>query len=433
VNGVIERYARPRMAAVWTLENKFNRWLEIEIYACEAWAELGVIPGAAVAAIRERASFTVERILQIEEETRHDVVAFTRCLAESLGEESRYVHFGLTSSDVVDTALSSLMREAAGLILEAAEELTAVLKERAGEHRHTVMMGRTHGVHAEPTTLGLKFALFAAEMERNIRRLEQARDTVSFGKLSGAVGTYANIHPFVEQYVCAKMGLQPAPVSTQILQRDRHAEFMTVLAITAGTLDKLATEIRALQKTETREVEEPFYQGQKGSSAMPHKRNPVNCEQISGLARVVRANALVALENMPLWHERDISHSSAERVIIPDSTILVDYMLNRMTRIVRDLHVYPENMRRNMELTLGLTYSQRVLLALIEKGMKREDAYDLVQQAAMRAWAEQKNFFALLAAEEQVVATLSETGLKECFDPSYHLKRVDEILERLGI
>ncbi len=430
---MIERYARPEMAAVWTLENKFKKWLEIEIYACEAWAELGVIPKEAVAAIREKASFSVERILRIEEETRHDVVAFTRCVAESLGEESRYVHYGLTSSDVVDTALSALMREAAGLILEGAWELTAVLKERAREHRYTVMMGRTHGVHAEPITLGLKFALFAAEMERNIRRLEQARDTVSFGKLSGAVGTYANIDPYVEKYVCARMGLTPAPISTQILQRDRHAEFMAALAITAGTLDKLATEIRGLQKTEIREVEEPFYPGQKGSSAMPHKRNPVGCEQISGLSRVVRANALVALENIPLWHERDISHSSAERVIIPDSTILVDYMLHRMTRIVRDLHVYPENMKRNMELTLGLTFSQRVLLALIEKGMKREEAYDLVQRSAMRAWQEQQEFYDLLRAEERVIAVLTEAGLKECFDPSYHLKRVDEIMERLGI
>ena len=433
MNSVIERYARPPMAAVWTLENKFKKWLEIEIYACEAWAILGVIPEAAVDAIRDKACFTVERIREIEEETRHDVVAFTRCVAESLGDESRFIHYGLTSSDVVDTALSALMKEASGLILAEAQTLVSVLKERAREHKNTVMMGRTHGVHAEPTTLGLKFALFAAEMERNIGRLERARDTISHGKLSGAVGTYANIDPFVEEYVCAKIGLQPDPISTQVLQRDRHAEFMTTLAIVAGTLDKLATEIRGLQKTETREVEEPFYQGQKGSSAMPHKRNPVNCEQITGLSRVVRSNALVALENMPLWHERDISHSSAERVVVPDSTILVDYMLHRMVRIVRDLHVYPENMLRNMELTLGLVFSQRVLLALTEKGLKREDAYDLVQRVAMQAWAAQKPFFDLLAAEKEVLHTLGEAGLRQCFDLSYHLKKVDEIMERLGI
>jgi adenylosuccinate lyase len=378
-------------------------------------------------------AFSVDRILEIEEETRHDVVAFTRCVAESLGEESKYVHFGLTSSDVVDTALAAVMAEAADIIIDDITALIGVLKDKAGEHRYTVMMGRTHGVHAEPTTLGLKMALYAAEMERNLVRMKRARENIAYGKLSGAVGTYANIDPFVESYVCSKLGLEPAPVSTQILQRDRHAEYMTTLAVVAGTLDKLATEIRGLQKTETRELEEPFYKGQKGSSAMPHKRNPVNCEQITGLARVVRANAMVALENMPLWHERDISHSSAERVIVPDSTILVNYMLTRMTRIVSDLHVYPENMQRNMELTLGLTFSQRVLLALVEKGMKRESAYDLVQRYAMQAWSEKRPFKDILASDEGITAVLTPEGLEECFDPSYHLKRVDEILARLGI
>jgi adenylosuccinate lyase len=433
VNPLIERYTRPEMAAVWTLENKFQKWLELEIYACEAWAELGVIPREAVEAIRSRATFSVERILEIESQTRHDVVAFTRAVSESLGEESKYVHYGLTSSDVVDTALAALMKEAAEMILAGVEQLLEALAAKAREHRYTVMMGRTHGVHAEPTTFGLKLVLYVAEMQRNRRRLERARDNIAFGKLSGAVGTYANIDPFVERYVCEKMGLQPAPISTQILQRDRHAEYMTALAIVAGTLDKLATEIRGLQKTETREVEEPFYSGQKGSSAMPHKRNPVNCEQITGLSRVVRANALVSLENMPLWHERDISHSSAERVTVPDSTILVDYMLHSMTRIIRDLHVYPENMKRNMERTLGLTFSQKVLLTLIEKGMKREAAYDLVQKYAMRAWEEQTPFRDILAADPDILAVLTPQGLEACFDPSYHLRHVDEIFTRVGI
>lgn len=430
---MIERYTLPEMGRLWTLENKFQKWLEIEIYACEAWAELGVVPREAVASISRKASFSVERILEIEAQTRHDVVAFTRCVAESLGEESKYVHFGLTSSDVADTALSSLLKEAAGLLLAAAGELVLALKIQARRHKNTVMMGRTHGVHAEPTTFGLKMALFVAEMERNQRRLERARDNVAFGKLSGAVGTYANIDPFVEEYVCKKLGLEPDPVSTQVVQRDRHAELMTVLAIIAGTLDKLATEIRALQKTETREVEEPFYQGQKGSSAMPHKRNPVNCEQISGLSRVVRANALVALENMPLWHERDISHSSAERVILPDSTILLHYMLHSMTRIISELHVYPENMLRNMQKTHGLTFSQQVLLALVQKGLSREQAYDLVQKYAMQAWERQLPFRDLLAGDRVIAQLLSSAELEACFDPARALHKVDEIYRRLGI
>lgn len=430
---MIERYSRPEMAAIWTLENKFRKWLEIEIYACEAWAELGVIPKAAVERIRANATFSVERILELEAVTRHDVVAFTRCVAESLGDESKYLHYGLTSSDVVDTALAALMTEAADLLLADMKRLIAALTEKARAHKYTLMMGRTHGVHAEPTTFGLKMALYVAEFQRNLDRLERARATIAYGKISGAVGTFANIPPFVEEYVCNKLGLKPAPISTQIMQRDRHAEFMTTLAIAAGTLDKLATEIRGLQKTETREVEEPFYTGQKGSSAMPHKRNPVSCEQISGLARVVRANAMAALENMALWHERDISHSSVERVIIPDSTLLLNYMLNSMTRIITDLHVYPENMRRNMERSLGLTYSQRVLLTLINKGLKREAAYDLVQKHAMRAWAEQIPFLSLLSADPEVTAVLSPEELTACFDPGYHLAHIDEIFARVGI
>ncbi len=430
---MIERYTLPEMGRVWTLENKYQKWLEIEIYACEAWAELGAIPWEAVEAIRQKATFSVERIAAIEAETRHDVVAFTRCVAENLGDEAKYVHYGLTSSDVVDTALAALMREAITLIIHEAGKLTAALVDKAREHKHTMIMGRTHGVHAEPTTFGLKMALYVAEMQRNLQRLEQAKSIISVGKLSGAVGTYANIHPHVESYVCHKLGLAPAPISTQILQRDRHAEYMTVLAIVGGTLDKLATEIRGLQKTETREVEEPFYAGQKGSSAMPHKRNPVNCEQISGLARVLRGNAMAALENMPLWHERDISHSSVERVIVPDSTTLLHYMLNRMTRIITDLHVYPENMQQNMAKTLGLPYSQRVLLTLIDKGLSREAAYDLVQSHAMRAWREQKPLQELLAADGVIRAYLGERDLAACFDPAYHLRRVDEIFARVGI
>ncbi|MDW7682814.1 MAG: adenylosuccinate lyase [Bacillota bacterium] len=430
---MIERYTLPEMAAIWTLENKFRKWLEIEVYACEAWAELGVVPRDAVEAIAKKATFTVDRILEIEAQTRHDVVAFTRCVSESLGDESKYVHYGLTSSDVVDTALAALMRDAADLLLADIAALVDVLKNKAREHKHTLMMGRTHGVHAEPTTFGLKMALYVAEMERNRVRVERARDNIAYGKISGAVGTYANTPPFVEEYVCRKMGLTPAPISTQILQRDRHAEYMATLAIVAGTLDKLATEIRGLQKTETREVEEPFYAGQKGSSAMPHKRNPVNCEQITGLSRIVRANALVSLENMPLWHERDISHSSAERITVPDSTILVNYMLQNMTRIIRDLHVYPENMKRNMERTLGLTYSQKVLLTLVEKGLKREKAYDLVQKYAMQAWEENRPFKELLQSDTMIMDTLTAEGLNDCFDPSYHTRQVEEIFKKVGI
>ena len=430
---VLERYTLPEMAELWSLENKFKKWLEVEILACEAWAELGVIPREAAALIRRKASFSVERILELEAETRHDVVAFTRCVAESLGEEAKYVHYGLTSSDVVDTALAVLMKEAADLILQQLDALLDVLKAKAREHKTTIMMGRTHGIHAEPTTFGLKMALYVAEMQRNRLRLERARDTVACGKISGAVGTFANLPPQVEAYVCRKLGLSPAPISTQILQRDRHAEFMAALAIAAGTLEKLATEIRGLQKTETREVEEPFYAGQKGSSAMPHKRNPVGCEQICGLARVVRANAMAALENMPLWHERDISHSSTERIIIPDSTTLLHYMLHRMTRIVGDLRVYPENMRRNMEKTMGLIFSQKVLLTLVEKGMAREAAYDLVQKYAMEAWEKQKPFRELLASDPVIMSTLTPKELQACFDPAYHLKCVDEIFARVGI
>jgi len=430
---MIERYTRPEMGNIWTEENKFRAWLEVEILACEAWAELGIIPKEDVKRIRQNAKVNVQRIYEIEQDTRHDVVAFTRSVAETLGPESKWVHYGLTSTDVVDTALSFLLRQANEILLKDIDRLIEVLKEKAIEHKHTVMMGRTHGVHAEPTTFGLKLALWYEEMKRNRERFLRAADTVRVGKISGAVGTYANIDPFVEKYVCEKLGLKPSPVSTQTLQRDRHAEYMATLALIATSLDKFATEIRGLQKSETREVEEPFRKGQKGSSAMPHKRNPIGCENICGLARVIRGHMLSAYENVPLWHERDISHSSVERVILPDATILLNYLLNRFTGIVRDLLVYPENMKRNMERTFGLIYSQRVLLSLINKGLKREEAYDRVQRLAMRAWEEQRPFKPLVEADEVISQTLSQEEIEDCFDYTYHLSQVDTIFRRLGL
>ncbi|NLW17243.1 MAG: adenylosuccinate lyase [Firmicutes bacterium] len=430
---MIARYSLPDMQALWTLENKFRHWLNIEIYACEAWAELGVIPREDVELIKQKASFTVERVLEIEKETRHDVVAFTRCVAESLGPESKWIHYGLTSTDVVDTALSAILVQALDIIIDDVKKLLVELRRQAQEHKYTVMMGRTHGVHAEPTTFGLKMALYVAEMERNLKRLEQARENIAYGKLSGAVGTYANIDPFVEEYVCTRMGLKPAPIATQTLQRDRHAEVLSTLAIVAGTLEKLATEVRGLQKTETREVEEPFRTGQKGSSAMPHKRNPILCERVSGLSRVVRGYAAAGFENMALWHERDISHSSVERIILPDATLAVHYMLHLMTRVIRDLQVYPENMRRNMQVTHGLVFSQRVLLELIERGMTREQAYDLVQMHAMEAWETCSDFLELLLRDREIGRVLPENDLRACFDLSYHLTGVDKVFARLGL
>lgn len=430
---MIARYSLPDMQAIWTLENKFRRWLDIEIFACEAWAELGVIPRSDVELIKQRASFSVERVLEIEQETNHDVVAFTRCVAESLGPESKWVHYGLTSTDVVDTALSAMIVQALDIIAADIEQLLETLSRQAQKHKYTVMMGRTHGVHAEPTTFGLKLALFVEEMRRNQERLAAARANIAYGKLSGAVGTYANIDPFVEEYVCRKMGLKPAPIATQTLQRDRHAQVLTTLAIIASTLEKLATEIRSLQKTETHEVEEPFRRGQKGSSAMPHKRNPIMCERVTGLSRVVRGYAATALENVALWHERDISHSSVERIILPDATLVVHYMLHVMIRVIRDLHVYPENMQRNMQVTHGLVFSQRVLLALIDKGMKREQAYDLVQAHAMQAWETDTDFLQLLSADADIKQILSEKELRACFDWTYHLKGVDQVFARLGL
>ncbi|MFD4707172.1 adenylosuccinate lyase [Gottfriedia sp. NPDC058432] len=430
---MIERYSRPEMAAIWTEENKFKAWLEVEILACEAWAELGDIPKEDVKVLREKASFDINRIYEIEKETRHDVVAFTRAVSETLGDERKWVHYGLTSTDVVDTALSYLLHQANDILFRDLENFIGILETKAKEHKYTVMMGRTHGVHAEPTTFGLKLALWTEEMKRNLERFKNAVETVRVGKISGAVGTYANIPPFVEAYVCEKLGIQAAPISTQTLQRDRHAHYMATLSLIATSIEKFATEVRGLQKSETREVEEFFAKGQKGSSAMPHKRNPIGSENMTGLARVIRGHMVTAYENVSLWHERDISHSSAERIILPDATILLNYMLNRFGNIVKNLTVFPENMKRNMDRTYGLIYSQRVLLALIEKGMSREEAYDTVQPKAMEAWETQVQFKELVEAEDKITSLLSQEEINDCFDYSYHLSQVDTIFERLGL
>lgn len=430
---MIDRYTRPEMGAIWTEENRFKAWLEVEILACEAWVELGEIPKEDVQKIRENASFDISRIKEIEEETRHDVVAFTRAVSETLGEERKWVHYGLTSTDVVDTALSYVVKQANHILLKDLENFVEILKNKAQEHKYTVMMGRTHGVHAEPTTFGLKLALWYEEMKRNLERFKQAAAGIEYGKISGAVGTYANIDPFVEKYVCDKLGLTPAPISTQTLQRDRHAHYISTIALIATSIEKFAVEVRGLQKSETREVEEFFAKGQKGSSAMPHKRNPIGSENMTGLARVIRGYMLTAFENVPLWHERDISHSSAERIILPDATIALNYMLNRFGNIIKNLTVYPENMKRNMDRTLGLIYSQRVLLALIDKGLPREEAYDTVQPRAMEAWEKQVPFRSLIEADEKITAKLSPAEIEDCFDYNYHLKHVDTIFDRLGL
>lgn len=430
---MIERYTLPEMKHIWSEENKFQKWLDVEIHACEALAELGQIPAEAVQVIKEKARFDVNRILEIESVVHHDVIAFTTCVAEYVGEESKYVHMGLTSTDVVDTAQSVRMKEAGQQILGRLQKLHQVLLERAQEHRNTLMIGRTHGVHAEPMTFGLKMLLWAAETERNIARMERAIDNISVGKISGAVGTYANISPKVEAYVCDKLGLKPSPISTQVLQRDRHAEFMNTLAVIGCTLEKISTEIRSLQRTDLREAEEFFAQGQKGSSAMPHKRNPIITERITGMARLLRGNALVAMENVALWHERDISHSSVERVIIPDSTTALDYMLYKMIDIIANLLVYPEKMKQNMERTNGLVFSQRVLLALVEKGITRERAYELVQRNAMECWQTSQPFKELLANDEDVAKLLAREELDSIFEYSHYLRHVDEIYTRFGL
>jgi adenylosuccinate lyase len=421
------------MAALWTKEHRFQSWLDVELAAADAWSRLGVVPVEDAAAMRRNARFTVERVEEIEQTTRHDVVAFTRCVAEGLGHESKWLHYGLTSTDVVDTALSSVLNEACGILRDDVKALTETLKNQAKRWKNTPIMGRTHGVHAEPTTLGLKFALWYAESRRNLVRLERARESITVGKISGAVGTYANVDPRVEVYVCQAMGLQPSPISTQTLQRDRHAEFISTLGIVASCLEKYATEIRLLQQTELREVEEPFRSGQKGSSAMPHKRNPINCEQICGLARLVRSYVTPALEDIALWHERDISHSSVERVVLPDATQLLDFMLHKLTGILGGLFIYPDNMTRSMERSLGLPFSQHVLLALIGKGMLREDAYDAVQRLAMQSWGAQEPFREILESDEDIRVALTAKELDECFNPAYHQRYVEEIYARLGL
>ena len=432
---MINRYTRPEMGAIWTEENKFKAWLEVEILACEAWAELGDIPKEDVKKIREHASFDIDRIYEIEKETRHDVVAFTRAVSETptLGEERKWVHYGLTSTDVVDTALSYILKQANEILLKDLENFVSILANKAKEHKYTIMMGRTHGVHAEPTTFGLKLGLWYEEMKRNVERFKQAADTVRVGKLSGAVGTYANIDPFVEKFVCENLGLEAAPISTQTLQRDRHAHYMSTLALIATSIEKMAVEIRGLQKSETREVEEAFAKGQKGSSAMPHKRNPIGSENMVGMSRLIRGHMVTAYENVALWHERDISHSSAERVILPDATIALDYMLSRFSNIVKNLTVFPENMKRNIDRTYGVIFSQRVLLALIDKGMSREQAYDIVQPKAMEAWETETQFQQLIEATTEISAFLSQEEIDDCFDYTYHLKNVDQIFHKIGL
>ena len=430
---MITRYTRPEMAEVWSEYNRYKCWLEVEILADEAWAALGEIPAEDVAKIRANATFDIDRILEIEKETRHDVVAFTRAVSESLGEERKWVHYGLTSTDVVDTAYGYQLKQANDILRKDLQNMLEIIGEKAKEHKKTVCMGRTHGVHAEPTTFGLKLATMYSEMKRNIERFEHAAKGVEAGKISGAVGTFANIPPFVEEYVCEKLGTRPQEISTQVLPRDLHAEYMATIALIATSIERFATEIRGLQKSETREVEEFFAKGQKGSSAMPHKRNPIGSENMVGLARVIRGYMVTAYENVGLWHERDISHSSAERIILPDATTLLNYQLNRFANIIKNLTVFPENMLRNMNATFGLIYSQRVLLKLIDKGMSREEAYDLVQPKTALSWDNQTDFRPLVEADEAIMAKLTKEDIEDAFNYNYHLSHVDEVFARLGL
>ncbi len=430
---MIPRYARPQMAALWTDQAKYDRWLQVEVATVQAWAAAGVIPQADADAITQHAAFIVDDIDRYQAETHHDVTAFLRSITDHLGPEGRWVHHGLTSSDVWDTATALQLRDAATLLETELQRLHDVLVDKAREHKATLMVGRTHGIHAEPMTFGLVLALWVDEVRRGQQRLATAKATIAYGKLSGAVGTHATVSPQIEERVCAALGLQVAPVSNQILQRDRHAEFVSTLALIAASLEKFALEIRHLQRTEVREAEEPFLPGQTGSSAMPHKRNPEKCERICGLARVIRGFAGTALENVALWHQRDISHSSTERVIFPDATILLDYMLDLFTWVIDGLTVYPDRMRQNLNASFGLVYSQRVLLSLIEAGLAREDAYMIVQQHAMTAWNEERPFFDLLAADSAVTDALPPNDLRACFDPDYYLRNVDAAYQRLGI
>ena len=428
---MISRYTRPEMGRIWESKNRFEKWLQVEILACEAMAEEGRIPREALENIKRKASFSEERILEIEEVTRHDVIAFLTNVAEYVGPDSRFIHMGLTSSDILDTSFALLLKEAMHVIISGVTEFMDTLKERAEEHKYTPMIGRSHGIHAEPITFGLKLAVWYMEMARNLKRLEEALDTISYGKLSGAVGTFANISPKIEAYVCDRLGLKPAEASTQIIQRDRHAQYFTSLAILAGTLEKIAIEIRHLQRTEVREAEESFYKGQKGSSAMPHKKNPVGSENISGLARLVRSNSLAAMENMALWHERDISHSSVERVIGPDSTILMDYMIHRLNGIVKTLEIHPRRMEDNLNMLKGLIFSQQVLIKLTGMGLKRQTAYDLVQRNAMKVWDSGRDFKTVLLEDRDIREYITEEEMEEIFSLDYHLKHVEEIFKRV--
>ena len=428
---MIPKYSRPEMSAIWTDENRMATWLEVEIAVCEAWAERGLIPAEALVQIKEKAAFDAARVLEIEQETRHDVIAFLTNVGEHVGEASKYIHYGMTSSDMLDTGLALQLRGAADILLLDLRHLLGVLKKRAFEHRDTVMVGRSHGIHAEPITFGLKLAVWCFETARNIERLERARETVAVGQISGAVGTYAMVPPDIEEEVCRKLGLTPAPASNQVVQRDRHAQFMTTLAIVASSIEQFAVEIRHLQRTEVLEAEEAFKPGQKGSSAMPHKRNPIISERMCGQARVIRANSLVALENMALWHERDISHSSAEPVILPDSTILLDYMLYKFADLMDNLMVYPERMEANLWSSHGLVFSQSVLLKLVDKGLSREEAYRVVQTGAMKAWQDKTSFKDLLSQDETVRASLTEAELAGCFDPSRYLENIGAVFARL--
>ena len=428
---MISRYTRPEMGRIWEPENLYAKWLEVEIAACEAMAQEGLVSEEALENIKKKAAFSVGRILEIEEETKHDVIAFLTNVAEHVGPDSRYIHLGLTSSDILDTSFALLLKQAMDIIVQDLQELMDVIRTRAMEHKYTAMIGRSHGIHAEPITFGLKLAVWYSEMKRNLKRLVEARDVISYGKLSGAVGTFANTSPKIEALVCKKLGLRPEEISTQIIQRDRHAQYFSSLAILAGTLEKIAVEIRHLQRTEVLEVEEPFAKGQKGSSAMPHKKNPIGCENISGLARLVRSNSLAAMENMPLWHERDISHSSVERVIAPDSTILIDYMLHRLTGILRGLVVHADRMAENLKKMKGLIFSQQLLLKLAGKGLERQTAYVMVQRNAMKVWETGQEFKDLIMEDQEIGGYLSKAEIEEVFDLDYHVEHVDDIFERV--
>ena len=430
---MIERYSRKEMTDIWSEEAQFMAWLDVELAACWAWSKLGHIPSEDVDKLYEKASFNIDRIKEIEKATRHDVVAFTRAVSETLGDERKWIHYGLTSTDVVDTAWGVRLKKANKLILDGIDRFIQVLAEKARKHKNTVMMGRTHGVHAEPTTFGLKCALWYAEMLRNRERFLLAARDVEVGKLSGAVGTFANIPPEVEAYTCEKLGLAAAPISTQTLQRDRHAFYMSTLALIGSSMEKMAVEVRHLQKSETREAEERFYEGQKGSSAMPHKRNPIGSENITGCARVLRGYMVTAFENIPLWHERDISHSSAERIIIPDGTILLDYMLSRFANLIDNLVVYEDNMLENINKTFGLVFSQRLLLMLIEKGLVREEAYDTVQPLAMKAWREKRMFRELVDSDSTLTSHLTKEEIDDAFDLKHHTRQVETIFKRVGL